>query len=276
MTNLPLQCPLCGSMMEIDASMAGMQVTCPTCQGVVQTPPLEEPPAQDPTGAVSLACPLCQGAFQVVPEMAGQQVACPHCEQPVGIPDLWNAPPAGFEREATQADDDGLPVVRGGRGKKRKLNLGNLDDLLPPGADLLPPVLSSPASEPAVEVSFPPMPTAEEPPPNQPLDLAASLLPPGAVASGGLPASVGEQRAISTTPVKRPVRMPTNVEGTVVPTPDGGYTTLQDRPKKVEGVAESSKLSPEEKAARRLRMNIIVYTVCFIILAFAVYLFTKL
>ncbi len=275
MTNLSLQCPLCGSMMEIDASMAGMQVACPTCQGVVQTPPLEMGPGIVPAAEpLSLGCPICQGAFQVVPEMAGQQVACPHCQSPVGIPDLWNAgaPPVmemggmsmpPFEPPPVEAPDDGLPVVRSGKKKKR---IGpNIADLLPPGAESLPPELPPVPAEPA------PLPK------DDPAALAAALLPPG-VAAGG-PVTVGEQKAISTTPSKRPVRLPTSAHGKVVPTPDGGYTTLQDKPTMVDtaaGPMEVRKLSPEEKAKRRFRMNLIMYGVCLLILIIAGYVFTML
>lgn len=258
--------------MEIDASMAGMQVACPTCQGIVQTPPLDDGLVAPPVMGepMSLGCPICQGAFQVVPEMAGQQVACPHCQSPVGIPDLWNvgappiAPDAMPPMEAPpvmEPDGENMPVVRSG--KKKKRIEASIADLLPPGAESLPP---------EVPVENPAAPVADDP-----ALLAAALLPPGAATAGK--AVVGEQKAISTTPAKRPVKLPMPAHGVVVPTPDGGYATLQDKPAMVQtaaGPVEVRKLSPEEKARRRLRMNIIMFVICMVILIVAGYVFTML
>src|SRR6185436_10257652 len=126
MNPVPMQCPLCGGMIQIDPAYAGQQVGCPLCQGAMLLPPPEffglpagfppdQPPAYPPPGYPSqefpqqgfppqypseappnlpqLGCPFCGGAFQVSPEMAGHQVACPHCQNAISIPDLFGGGP---------------------------------------------------------------------------------------------------------------------------------------------------------------------------------------
>ena len=41
MNPVPMQCPLCAGMIQIDPAYAGQQVGCPLCQGVMLLPPLE-------------------------------------------------------------------------------------------------------------------------------------------------------------------------------------------------------------------------------------------
>ena len=126
MNPVPMQCPLCAGMIQIDPAYAGQQVGCPLCQGVMLLPPpeffglptgfpagysAEQPPGYPPPGFAppgfppqypqeappslpQLGCPVCGGAFQVSPEMAGHQVACPHCQNAVSIPDLFGGVPA--------------------------------------------------------------------------------------------------------------------------------------------------------------------------------------
>jgi hypothetical protein len=110
MNPVPMQCPLCGGMIQIDPAYAGQQVGCPLCQGAMLLPPPEffgisppgyspqeyppQYPREMPPDLPQLGCPMCGGAFQVSPEMAGQQVACPHCQNAVSIPDLFGGGPA--------------------------------------------------------------------------------------------------------------------------------------------------------------------------------------
>ena len=120
MNPVPMQCPLCGGMIQIDPAYAGQQVSCPLCQGVMLLPPpeffgipagfaVQQPPGYQPQEHSSqgyppeappnlpqLGCPFCGGAFQVSPEMTGHQVGCPHCQNAVTIPDLFGGGPAGF------------------------------------------------------------------------------------------------------------------------------------------------------------------------------------
>lgn len=110
MSVVPLQCPLCAGLLQIDSSMAGQQVQCPMCAGVLQLPPLEhlelmaqqaaaqqsapqqyaqqEYPQQAPAGdpLLQLPCPACQSAMTVPLSMAGQQVGCPFCNTPIALP----------------------------------------------------------------------------------------------------------------------------------------------------------------------------------------------
>ena len=41
MTPVPMQCPLCAGLIQIDPAYAGQQVGCPLCQGVMLLPPPE-------------------------------------------------------------------------------------------------------------------------------------------------------------------------------------------------------------------------------------------
>ncbi|MEX2173147.1 MAG: hypothetical protein WD872_02210 [Pirellulaceae bacterium] len=98
---MPLHCPLCAGLIQIDSSFAGGQVACPLCRGAIGVPPadilLEYPgsePVPPPRGELlSLACPVCAGPFQVPADSGGQHVGCPHCGSPVLIPPL-NLPAA--------------------------------------------------------------------------------------------------------------------------------------------------------------------------------------
>lgn len=103
---VPLQCPLCAGLLQIDTALAGQQVVCPLCQGVVALPPAEvfaamfAPPAAPQMPAadlVQLACPVCNGPFQVPLAMAGQQVGCPHCGSPVMLPPVETPLAASIE-----------------------------------------------------------------------------------------------------------------------------------------------------------------------------------
>jgi hypothetical protein len=40
MPALPLQCPLCAGVLQIDTAWAGQQVACPLCRGVITVPPM--------------------------------------------------------------------------------------------------------------------------------------------------------------------------------------------------------------------------------------------
>jgi predicted nucleic acid-binding Zn ribbon protein len=107
MNPVPMQCPLCAGMIQIDPAHAGQQVGCPLCAGVMLLPPPEffglpggfsaeqslgvpsQYSLEAPATLLQLGCPICGGPFQVSPEMAGGQVACPHCQNGVSIPDLF-------------------------------------------------------------------------------------------------------------------------------------------------------------------------------------------
>jgi len=102
-----------------------------------------------------------------------------------------------------------------------------------------------------------------------------TLLPPGA--GDALPSEItpATEVALPEAP-RKPAPLPTNLpEGAlVVPTPEGGYATIRKKAKKVgsgEDEVELRELTPEEKAKKRLRYNLIMWSVCFLIL-FVVFL----
>ncbi len=102
---MQFHCPYCSGIFQIDPSMAGQEVACPLCDGVVgipseldwgeassgpdAAPPIPAPPPAPPSNAFEMSCPLCAGIFQVTADMAGQQVACPHCDGHVTVP--WSS-----------------------------------------------------------------------------------------------------------------------------------------------------------------------------------------
>ena len=169
MSVVPLQCPVCTGLIQIDVALGGQQVACPLCQSVMSLPPVEvllgilaqtggqpvPPPSQGPPPGevIQLACPVCAGPFQVLTSMAGQQVGCPHCASPVLIPPLgpvmtpqvsapqFSEPPAF---EPPPSDD--------------------VSSMLPPGATSGPP----------------PAAPRTQAPPQQPAESDADRLPPGA------------------------------------------------------------------------------------------------
>ena len=112
MAVVPLTCPRCAGLIQLDIAQAGRQVPCPACQGLISVPPIEllcPPPAAPPVvGApvepqavepppvelIQLTCSACQGCFQVATTLAGSRVACPHCNQLVMAPPRTAAEPA--------------------------------------------------------------------------------------------------------------------------------------------------------------------------------------
>lgn len=93
------------------------------------------------------------------------------------------------------------------------------------------------------------------------------MLPPGAAEAGS---GGSEQVAIPEAPKKSPV-LPSNLPaGAIpVPTPEGGFVTVLQKPKTIghgDDAIEVRRLSPEEKARRRLRNNLIVASLCLIVI----------
>ena len=143
------------------------------------------------------------------------------------------------------------PAEDGPRPTPRK----HIDDLLPPGA--------VPGNQPPSDQAA----AAEQP--RQPT-LLDSLLPPGAAPSESGAAAPGEQLALPKAP-KRPLVAPGNLPtgAIAVPTPEGGFVTIKETPKTIgqgSDVIEVRRLTPEEKARRRLWKNIIFGAVCLVVL----------
>lgn len=259
-------------------------------------PPIHEPPQLDlfPPGGVppqpadesawTLSCPGCSGPFQALASMAGMQVACPHCGAGVTIPQSVHSPPADlpFSRLAPAprpADATGLaPVSRPADGLAPA---ASLSELLPPGAYEPP---ATPAAKPAESA-------AAKPRRPKPVESSApavtDLLPRGAasaatdtLAERPVPAP---QLADPETPAPQPAPSapkpaPKPTAGIPLPTSDGDVVTVRDEPRIVrdgDEEVEIRRLSPEEKARRRLRKNIVLFVLCLTILLVVLYIFAR-
>lgn len=339
---VPLQCPLCTGLIQIDASLAGQQVACPLCQQAIQLPPAEffapqgppappELPAPAPSDLVQMACPVCAGWLAVPAALSGQQVGCPHCASPILIGPLASPPrefPGPESRETapllvSAKKPSGKPATTAKSGNERLPPASKPSERLPPGksapaaprADRLPPNQSpervaklpsaaapdvpaagSGAESPAtveleaahaqearaaaaseIAALLPPgaedwRPAADEQPgqesPKRSKRSIDDLLPPGADGSAG--AMPGEQVEIPDAPRRRPAIAANLPQGTVaVPTPDGGFVTVTESPAVIgEGDEEIEirRLTPAEKARRRFRRNLILWSVSILIL----------
>jgi ribosomal protein S27E len=247
-------------MIQVDPAAAGQQVACPLCQGTMQVPPAEAlaaafappaPPAGPPSVApamppvpvalMPLACPTCGGMFQVPPSAAGMQLPCPSCGQLVTIPDasaLAAAVPPPAPPPAPVAETEPMHVTSESQPTPGPADIASL---LPPGA----------ATGFAAAVAVP-----------QSSDWdVKTLLPPGASETG----AATEQ--VPLPPAPRPVLVP----------PTGGQAiAIVEKPKVIgqgENEVEVKRLSPEEKARRRMVRNVILFVIgLMILLAFVVYM----
>jgi len=324
---VPLACPLCAGLIQIDTLLAGQQVACPLCHGVLTVPP---------PGVASLACPICGGPFQISLAMAGQQVGCPHCGSPVTVPALEQPrsqpvdplsrlppggraeapaprakelepasrlerlPPGFAPRKTESAKSESAPPQDRATPPSERLPTPRpaaaasdrkppSDRLPPPARPAVPsedahapqqpkqPVEEAPPATAAIDDLLPPgaaslpMPQTDTPPePSRPA-LVDALLPPGAITDGATTTTPGEQVAIPAAPQRAPIAMPSQPAGTIaLPTPDGGFVALKETPKTIvhgDEEIEVRRLTPQEKAARRFRRNLILGCICIAILA---------
>lgn len=250
MNSVTLECPLCRGMIQVDCAMAGQQLACPLCQGTMQVPPAEAlaaaiaPPIAGtpayapaippvPVTLMSLACPTCGGMFQVPPSAAGMQLPCPACGQLVTIPDA----------SALAAASPPPAPVRPTSELEAMSPAADVASLLPPGA----------AETGAA--------AAGQMPPSGPSWDVKTLLPPGA-ADAGTP---GEQVALP--PAPRPILAPIAGDPTVA---------VKEKPKVIgrgQNEVEVRRLSPEEKARRKLIRNVILFILGLVgLLAFVIYM----
>ena len=150
-------------------------------------------------------------------------------------------------------------------------------DLLPPGAAAAPvsPMLP-PAAAVAAEIDalLPPgaLASTASPAGAAPAHQATvldALLPPGAARTDSA-ATAGAQVPIPAAPRKSAVAAANLPAGAIaVPTPDGGFVTVRETPKTIgqgEDAVEIRRLSPEERARRRLRNNLIMGSFCLIVI----------
>jgi hypothetical protein len=342
MPAVPLQCPFCAGLIQIDTVFAGQQVACPLCQNGMAVPPepmllemlaaagipLPAPPPSSPEQpgceVFTLACPVCAGPFQALASMSGQQVGCPHCGTPVTIPALETPslerqmapanvepdpslairafaepiPDERFPPQSQPAERDRRPEPARERPKRERSMLEreaadrlppqpvarpaipkdetpNIDDLLPPGLGSAPVESAEPATSEAPAIDDLQPRGAADYEPDAPGRVAPqpsvidALLPPGATSDEA--ASIAtEQVAIPQAP-KRPRPLPSNLPAGAIPVPTlvGGFVAIQEKPKTVgagDDEFEVRRLTPEEKAKRRFRRNIIMGAFCLAIL----------
>ncbi len=170
MTAVNLNCPLCTGLFQTDSSLAGAEVMCPQCGGVVVVPQVgtssqassgkvaaaagdtkrsaaegkqaagagrqaagkERPP----DGATrQLGCPDCYRTFPVPIDRAGSQASCPHCGRRVNVPLSWKTAlrPAETPRPTpTAADTARLDATV--RERETASEVAAADDMLPPSA----------------------------------------------------------------------------------------------------------------------------------------------
>jgi hypothetical protein len=121
---VPLQCPLCTGVLQIDSAWGGQQVACPLCHGTIAVPPqhalLVMLTAPSADVATTLHCPTCAGPVQVAAHQQGQQVGCPHCGSVTMVPALTSSPPPDAFAAPQQLPPREQPAT--------------IDELLPPGA----------------------------------------------------------------------------------------------------------------------------------------------
>lgn len=71
----------CGQMFKASPELAGKQVRCPSCGGVIAVP--QAPPA--PASGITVVC-RCGGRFMAQPSLAGKAVRCPNCSAAIQVP----------------------------------------------------------------------------------------------------------------------------------------------------------------------------------------------
>lgn len=196
-------------------------------------------------------CPHCGGAFQIPPNLAGQAVACPHCNGGVFIPETASqvAPPP-----IPQAAPP--PVVQAAS---------------PPLDPWQPPVPRSPAHPPISETA--PAPPIAAPPkfeqrnPGRRSSALDQFEPPQRSSPLITPSA-----ALPSPNPRTPVEAESQPQRQfVIPTIDGGQTTILEPIKTVTSGRKSrrlAELTSEQKSLRRRIKNVIVAGCCAAILMF--------
>lgn len=264
-------------MLAVDSSLAGSQVGCPTCQGVVTIPLLDPPPSQPyappPSDTpISLNCPLCAGLFQVLSSSQGQQVSCPHCAGVIQVP-FFEAPPGmasgappPFEPPAYEPPPSFAPPSFG----VPPSNPGHLN--APPEPTWSPKPLFPSNPAPAAP-SSPPQFRVEPPASNRPVPLSDPRVAGGGFSGANRPIPVTPPMtppappaplpSFETVAKKEPARTRRAETVAILPTEDGSAVALHDPVKTVGKPGqeiELRQLTPEEKAKRRVTRNIVMVT----------------
>lgn len=247
MSAVQFHCPLCDGLFQVDDALSGIEVNCPHCQGLVMVPDFAGPP-QPTSETLQLSCPVCTGPFQVTAEMSGQQVTCPHCQQVVAVPEL-----DGFPTGYSPPPEPMLPPTAAAA--------VDVNAFYPPGYQA--PATRTEPEHPREESLLPPSAGGGTVRTASPSD----LLPPGAADTTAavserkpLPAAIPERSA------KDPVLIPT----------DKGYVGVHEPVKTIRRHGEEvelRKLTPEEKARRRVVRNTILFLFCVVTLIVVMALF---
>lgn len=283
MSAVQFHCPLCDGLFQVDDALSGIEVNCPHCQGLVTVPDFAGPAAPPlPSEAMKLSCPVCTGPFQVTAELAGQQVHCPHCQQVVTVPDVGGSFPPGYSAPPLPTYSPGYPPPAAAPIAPPTVSAGAVDpnDLYPPGYQpatakkepLLPRETPAPPRperlrpeplKPAVSDPLLPPSTGGAAP--RPKD-GSDLLPPGAA---GASQAVAERKPL-------PASIPTRSKDVVMIPTEKGYIGVHEPVKTVLHHGEEvelRKLTPEEKARRRVVRNTILFLFCVITLIVVTALF---
>lgn len=153
MTVIPLTCPRCAGLIQVEIADSGQQVACPECHSFIWVPPPDrvepspvpppvvsgdadiEPP---PVEFLALTCPACGGLFQVAATLAGSRVACPNCRalvmaaaaEPVELlppaPRIAPTGPAVPPRPANSSAADSVPVEQANKARAHRRRTRNL------------------------------------------------------------------------------------------------------------------------------------------------------
>lgn len=261
MTIVPLHCPLCSGAIQVDSAHAGQQVTCPHCQGLMTVPDFGSPPPPPPP----------PGGFEAPPPFPGQDAVAP--------PPLPSPPPPPPQQVQVQAPGEAgvslaCPICAGvfqispSAGDQQVVCPHCHGVVTVPGhgaPPLPPPPETMPVPAPAVSPS-----------PAAPVPVRPVMAPSPAAAS-----QPHQQTAQPTAPV-RPVPAPATPSPVAplpapaisIPTPDGGVATVRKKTKVVgsgDDAVELRELTREERAKKRLRYNLIIWSCCFLLL-FVVFL----
>ncbi|MBO4648803.1 MAG: hypothetical protein J5806_11680 [Lentisphaeria bacterium] len=95
MANYDMNCPHCGTELEVQDEWTGMEMSCPSCQNAFTVPPRPEPvEATSQSAAYDVFCPNCGSTLEVQSDCAGMQMSCPVCQNAFTVPPEPAAAPA--------------------------------------------------------------------------------------------------------------------------------------------------------------------------------------
>ena len=253
-----------------------------------------------------MACPHCQGVV-ALPAMGGVDPAQPphpqtgSTQQPFSssptVPGSPSFPPDGPQttRPSTPQVGGGAPVSPAGQqqptgtaGGERPLRPVPIDPQRPQGQER--PISGPSGQRPVAPVGQTPGPTGAPKTTAGPLPMSTPKPVPKGASPGDAARSPGGGAASggTTTPGRTPVpisstsgatvaaRRPSGEGGSlVIPTEDGGFVTLRDPVKTVgdgDEMIELQSLPPEEREKRKLKKNLIIWGVGFVVIGVTLYI----